>query len=165
VYMSKVVNVNVGQAALGYAAFSLMMVVGRLSGDWLASRVPPARLVRLGGVIACVGLLTTIVYPHMISSLIGFAAVGAGLSIVVPLAFSAAGNVPGLSSGTGIAGVATLGFTGFLIGPPTIGFIAEASSLRVGLFLAAVLIGILALNGGALNLARSPVAKPQTPHV
>jgi hypothetical protein len=96
-------------------------------------------------------LLLAILLPQAAAVLLGFAAVGAGLSIVVPLAFSAAGNAPGLPSGVGIAGVATIGYAGFLAGPPVIGLLAEATSLRVSMLLVLLLVGSLVFTSSALN--------------
>ena len=81
----------------------------------------------------------------------GFAAVGVGLANIIPLLFGAAGNFPGISTGAGIAGVATIGYAGFLVGPPFIGFVAEETSLRVALFLVALLIGTLVFSAKAIS--------------
>ena len=149
--MRNIVNTDAGTAALGFAAFSLLMTVGRLLGDVLATRFNRVRLVRLGGLLAALGLLLAILVPQVIPVLLGFAVVGAGLSIVVPLAFSAAGNVPGIPSGVAIAGVATIGYAGFLAGPPIIGLIAEWTSLRLSLVLVMLLSGSLLFSAQALQ--------------
>jgi hypothetical protein len=83
--------------------------------------------------------------------LIGFAAVGAGLANIIPLAFSAAGNYPNIPSSAGIAGVATIGYAGFLAGPPLIGLVAEATTLRIALLLVAFLTGTLILSAQAIR--------------
>lgn len=155
VYLKSVVGASASVAAFGFAAFSLTMTVGRLLGDGLASRIAPDRLVRGGGLLAALGLLAAILLPQPAVTLIGFAAVGAGLSIVIPLAFSAAGNMPGISSGVGIAGVATIGYAGFLAGPPLIGLLAEATSLQLALLVVTVLVGSLLFTGRALRLPPS----------
>lgn len=164
VYLKDVVETSAGVAAFGYAAFSLTMTAGRLLGDRLATRFGPAALVQVGGVLAALGLLAAIVLPHPVMVLLGFAAVGAGLSIIVPLVFSAAGNVPDLPSGAGIAGVATIGYAGFLAGPPAIGLIADVSSLRVSMLLVALLAGFLIVGSRALHRAQiaAVVVQPAT---
>lgn len=151
VYLKSIVGSTDGMAALGYAAFSVTMTGGRLLGDNLTMRFGPANLVRAGGVAASVGLLLALLLPQVAPVLLGFAAVGAGLSIVVPLAFSAAGNVPSLPSGVGIAGVATIGYAGFLVGPPAIGLLAEATTLRVSMVLMLLLVGSLIFTSSALR--------------
>lgn len=153
VYLSTIVGTDAGTAAFGFAAFSLTMTIGRLLGDRLAARFSPDGIVRAGGLLAAAGLLLVVLMPQVGTTLIGFAAVGAGLSIAVPLAFSAAGNVPGIPAGTGIAGVATIGYAGFLAGPPVIGLIAELTSLRVALLLIMIMVGSLALTAGAVRTA------------
>jgi predicted MFS family arabinose efflux permease len=151
VYMERTVGATSTIAALGYAAFSLTMTAGRLAGDRLVSRYAPSLLVRGGGLLAGVGLVLAIIFPWVPTTLLGFALVGAGLSIAIPLVFSAAGHVPDLPPGTGIAGVATIGYAGFLAGPPVIGLVAEATSLQVGLGVVALLAFTLVLTGRAIR--------------
>ena len=74
------------------------------------------------------------------AALVGFALMGVGLATVVPIAFRAAGSVPGIPAGIGIAGITTVGYAGFLVGPPLIGFVAEATSLRAALL---IVVGLL----------------------
>jgi predicted MFS family arabinose efflux permease len=151
VYMDSVVLATPTIAALGYAAFSITMTGGRLLGDQLVVRFSPSFLVRGGGLLAGVGLLLAILFPQVPTTLLGFALVGAGLSIAIPLVFSAAGRVPDLPPGSGIAGVATIGYAGFLAGPPVIGLVAEATSLQVGLAIVAVLAFTLFITGRAIR--------------
>jgi predicted MFS family arabinose efflux permease len=155
VYLKTVVGTGAATAALGFAAFSLTMTGGRLIGDQLTTRFTPAQLVRAGGAIAASGVLLAILLPQLGPVLLGFGAVGAGLSIVVPLAFSVAGNVPGLPSGAGIAGVATIGYAGFLAGPPVIGLLAEITSLRVALVVVVILTASLIYTAQAMQLRPS----------
>ena len=154
VYLKSIVGTTDSLAAFGFAAFSITMTGGRLLGDNLAMRFGGANLVRAGGVCAVSGLLLAILLPQAAPVLLGFAAVGAGLSIVVPLTFSAAGNLPNLPSGVGIAGVATIGYAGFLAGPPAIGLIAEATTLRVAMLLVLLLVGSLIFTSQALRRPR-----------
>jgi len=151
VYLKSIVGTSDSVAAFGFAAFSITMTGGRLLGDHLAMRFGGANLVRAGGVCAASGLLLAILLPQAAPVLLGFAAVGAGLSIVVPLAFSAAGNVPNLPDGVGIAGVATIGYAGFLAGPPAIGLVAEVATLRVAMLLVLLLVGSLIFSSSALR--------------
>ncbi len=155
VYLKSIVGTTDGVAAFGYAAFSITMTGGRLLGDNLSMRFGAASLVRAGGIAASVGLLLAILLPQVLPVLLGLAAVGAGLSIVVPLVFSAAGNVPNLPSGVGIAGVATIGYAGFLAGPPAIGLVAEVTSLRVAMLLVLLLVGSLIFTSRALVIAKT----------
>jgi MFS family permease len=88
-----------------------------------------------------VGLLIAVLFPTLLPSLTGFFLIGMGVSSVVPLVFSAAGKSKTLSPGVAIAAVSSLGFMGMLIGPPIVGFIAEATSLRMS-FLALLVLSV-----------------------
>ena len=162
VYLSNVVNADAGVAAFGFAVFSITMTVGRLSGDRLADRFSAKLLVQLGGLVATLGLMLAILMPQIPTTLLGFAAVGLGLSIIVPMAFSAAGRLSGISAGSGIAGVATIGYAGFLAGPPVIGLLAEWTSLPGALLLVAALTATLMVTGRALNQPPTTPGLPES---
>ena len=155
-YLTDVVLADEGVAALGFAVYSIMMTLGRLAGDRLAARFSPAGVVRVSGVIASAGLLLAILVPQIPSTLIGFAAVGLGLATSIPLAFSAAGRMPGIAPGTGIAGVATIGYAGFLAGPPVIGLIAEVTSLQLALVLIVLIAATLIYTSKYMRVDTSP---------
>jgi MFS family permease len=149
IYLKDTVGTTEANAAFGFAAFSLLMTAGRLMGDTLVARTSRATIIRVGGALAGIGMMIAILFPQFIPSLIGFAFVGAGLATVIPLAFSAAGNRADVAPGAGIAGVATIGYAGFLAGPPVIGLLAEATSLRVAFVVVALLAFSLVFTGGA----------------
>ena len=133
VYLNGSLGAAAGVAALGYTVFSLAMVASRLAGDRLNERVGPAALARGGGLVAAAGLAAALLLGTAPAALAGFAAMGAGLGVVVPVLFRTAGSTPGVQSGVGIAAVSTLGFLGFLAGPPAIGITADAVGLRAAL--------------------------------
>jgi predicted MFS family arabinose efflux permease len=151
VYLTQVLRTDAAFAALGFAAFSLTMTFGRLIGDTLSSKWSSAVIVRAGGLFAAVGILLAAFTKSPVVAMIGFSAAGFGLANIIPLLFGAAGNIPGIQAGAGIAGVATIGYAGFLAGPPLIGSIAEATSLRVALALVAVLVGTLVFSAKAIS--------------
>lgn len=153
-YLHDVVGTSESTAALGLAAFSTTMVVGRFTGDSIAARLGASRLVRGGGVLASVGIALLIAIPHLLTVFIGFAMIGMGIAVAIPLAFSAAGKLPNISPGRGVAGVATIGYAAFLVGPPIIGFIAEATSLRVGFGVVLLLALSLIFTGRALAVGK-----------
>ena len=126
-------QLGAGQAATGFAAYSASMALSRFSGDWLRSRVGARELVRWSGLLAAGGLVVALVVPVPLLAIAGFALVGLGLANLIPVLFDAAGRIPGQSAGTGIAAVATIGYSGFIVGPPIIGFVADATSLAVAL--------------------------------
>ena len=139
VYLATVIGTGPGLAASGYAVFSATMMIGRLLGDRLTERVGRVRLVRLGTVLAGAGLSAALLLGTLPSALAGFACVGAGFSVAVPLVFSAAGRLDSRSAGPGLAAVTTAGYLGFLAGPPIIGFVAQAFTLPLALALVVVL--------------------------
>jgi MFS family permease len=142
-----------GAAAAGFAAFSLCMAAGRLVGDRLTSRLGPVRLVRDGSLVAAGGLGLGVVAGNELVAVAGFGLLGAGLAAVVPIAFSAAGNLGG-PGGVGIARVASLAYLGTLAGPPAVGFTAELISLRFALLIpVALCVLIAACAGGVIPAA------------
>jgi predicted MFS family arabinose efflux permease len=129
VYLRNNVGTKESIAAAGYAFFSVAMAIGRLLGDRLTTRFGPVKMVRTGGLLAAVGLAMALLIGQTLPVLIGFACVGFGYATIVPIVFTAAGNISGLSSGAVLASVTTTGYLGFLIGPPLIGFTAEGIGL------------------------------------
>lgn len=161
VYLTQVLKTDDSFAALGYGAFSLTMTIMRLVGDFLSTKWAPKVIIRTGSIIAAVGLLAASLTESPIVVVAGLAAVGVGLANIVPLLFGAAGNLSGISPGSGIAGVATIGFSGFLVGPPLIGFLAGATSLRSALLLPALLVGSMAFTASTISSHRDKVVKKE----
>ena len=143
VYLRGTLETGPGLAAAGYAAFSLTMAAGRLAGDRLTARLGSTRLVRAGAAVAAGGLGLALATGHPLITLFGFACVGAGFSIVFPIALSAAGRTTGTSAGPAIAAVSTAGYFGFLVGPPAIGFVAEVFGLGTALFIVVILSALI----------------------
>lgn len=138
VYLRNVIGTGPGMAAAGFAAFSLMMTLGRAVGDTLTMRLGAVRLTQLGGALAVVGAATALAFSHPLPVVLGFGAVGAGLSIIFPIVLGAAARTPGLVPGASIAMVSMCGYSGLLAGPPLIGAVANLTSLRGGLALVVI---------------------------
>lgn len=130
VYFQKVVEAPKEMVTLGYTVFMATMATGRFLGDRLVTRFGIQRMLQASGVIISSGLLIAVLFPAIVPATTGFFLVGLGVSSVVPLVYSAAGKSKTMSPGVALAAVSTIGFLGFLIGPPLIGFIAELSGLR-----------------------------------
>jgi MFS family permease len=130
VYFQKVVQAPKEMITLGYTVFMATMATGRFLGDRLVTRFGIQRMLQASGVIISSGLAVAVLFPTIIAATMGFFLVGLGVSSVVPLVYSAAGKSKTMSPGVALAAVSTIGFLGFLIGPPLIGFIAELSGLR-----------------------------------
>lgn len=145
IYLREGLGSAAGVAAAGYAFFALTMAGGRFAGDWLATRFGSGNVVRAGGGLVVIGIGLALMSTTPIIAIIGYGLVGAGVSCVFPLIMSAAARTPGVAPGIGIAAMATAGYTGFLLGPPLIGGMAELFTLRGAL-------GVLAIFGLVIML-------------
>lgn len=130
-YMLKVAMSSEVLAPAALMGFSIAMMVGRFAGDRLRVLWGDNRLMMTGGFLALTGVVIAVSFPYPILVIISSIFVGLGLSTIVPIAYSLAGNLPGLGPGVGISMVTTIGYSGFLFGPPIIGFIADTWSLRI----------------------------------
>ncbi|MEX0305982.1 MAG: MFS transporter [Ruegeria sp.] len=140
-------------AALGYAVFSVTMVLFRLVGGFVISRFGPVATARFGGVCAALGVFAVVSAGGAGLALAGFALMGIGYAVIMPLAFSRAANDPNVPPGQAIASVATLGYGGLLIGPPLIGFLAEMIGLRMAFAVLLPLAVLIIVLAGALRRA------------
>jgi beta-phosphoglucomutase-like phosphatase (HAD superfamily)/fucose permease len=134
-------------AALAFAVFSAGMTTGRVFGDWITGRLGPVSALRWGAILTGVPLAGFLLIGQPAIALLGLFLVGLGVANGVPLMFSAAGRQPDVASGPAIAAVSSMGSFGFLIGPPFIGFFADAVSLSwalATLILGAVAVFVLA---------------------
>jgi MFS family permease len=132
-----------GLAAAGYAAFALAEAGGRLGGTTLLTRLGQTRVLVFGGLVTCVGMIAAALSPVLPLALVGYALAGLGVANAFPTAMTRVGILGGPN---GVAAASTLGYAGFLLGPPAIGFLATALSLRVAL----TTVSLLALVGVAL---------------
>ena len=151
VYLSDSLGTAAAVAALGYTGFALAMAASRTVGDRLNGRFGPVALARAGGLLAATGLTLALVVGSTPAALAGFTAMGAGLGVIVPVLFRAAGSTAGVSAGVGVAAVSTIGWLGFLAGPPAIGFVAGAFGLRNALAIvvfATVMVALLSRSAG-----------------
>lgn len=149
VYMTSALLAAPGLAAIAYAAYSLAMTIGRASGDYFVGRFGPTATVRVGGVVAALGIALAVGIGTPVAGIIGFVCVGCGAAVTAPVAFSAAGKVPHVAPSTGLAAVSLMGFLGGFAGSPIIGFSASLFSLRAALGL----VSIMALGTSILSPA------------
>ncbi|MEM1362659.1 MAG: MFS transporter [Pseudomonadota bacterium] len=139
VFLRLVTDANEARAALGYAVFSVMMVITRLLGGVLVESLGPVKTTRICTGIAFLGCLIAIFGGSFGSALFGFALMGVGYAVVMPLVFSRAAADPNVPAGPAIASVATLGYGGMLLGPPVIGFVAQFTGMRLSFLVLAAL--------------------------
>ncbi len=130
VYFQKVVEAPKEMVTLGYTVFMATMATGRFLGDKLVTRFGIQRMLQVSGIVISSGLAVAVLFPTIVFATTGFFLVGLGVSSVVPLVYSTAGKSKTMAPGVALAAVSTIGFLGFLIGPPLIGFIAELAGLR-----------------------------------
>ena len=129
VYLEAMPNTSASLAAFGFAAFSLTMAVGRLTGDAVIRALGRVAVVRWGSALGLSGVLVASLSTGPFLAIVGFALVGLGLANVVPILFSAAGYLSPRAPAQGIAAVTTAGYFGFLVGPPVIGLLAKMITL------------------------------------
>jgi MFS family permease len=139
VFLRIAAGASEAQAALGYAVFSIAMVLTRLSGGIAVERFGPSKTTRASAVTALGGVMLAIVGQTVSTVLMGFALMGVGYAIVMPLVFSRAARDPDVAPGPALASVATLGYGGMLIGPPVIGFVAQITGMRMSFLVLAAL--------------------------
>jgi fucose permease len=145
-YLRDEAGAGEGAAALGYAGFSLAMTTARLAGVQVLTRLGRARTLTASGLLAASGVLLAVIVPGA-AAFAGFGLAGLGLALAFPVALQGGAEaVPG-ASGRGVAAVSVVGYAGFLSGPPLIGFLAEAVSLR-GALLTVVALSLLAAGLG-----------------
>jgi MFS family permease len=139
VYFQKVVIAPKALVLFGNVCFMGMMAAGRFGGDSLITKFGVKRMLQMSGIVISAGLLTAVAFPYLYSAAFGFLLVGFGVSSVVPLVYGLAGKSKTMPPGVAIAAVSSIGFIGFLAGPPLIGFIAQAASLRLSFAIIAIL--------------------------
>jgi len=148
VYLRGDLGADAGLAATAFAAFAAGMTIARFTGDALNRRLGPTLLLRGGAALAAMALGTALLAGDPLAALAGLVFVGIGVANGVPLLFSAAGHGDVQVSGPSIAAVSSMGSIGFLVGPPFIGFLADATSLPLALSTLCVATGAVALLGG-----------------
>src|SRR4051794_20330992 len=128
----------------------------RFLGDFITERLGPLRTVRSGCLVAAAGLLSALAAPSPAWSMPGLAATGAGLSVIIPLVFGSGGRVPSVSPGPGIATVTGIGYVGFIVGPPSIGFVSQIVTLRYALGIVVACCVLASLLAGFMRELQAP---------
>ncbi|MFI9646820.1 MFS transporter [Streptomyces sp. NPDC052040] len=154
VYLRERLETSAGLAAACTTGFTLTMAVARIAGDRVVDRFGAVRTVRAGGVLAVLGGLLIVTGGRPAVAMAGFALMGLGIAVVVPLCFAAAGR-NGPNPSQAIAGVATITYTSGLVAPGAIGSLAQATSLVVSFGLVTVLACGLAAFAGVLRAGES----------
>ncbi len=156
-------DLGVDEKLAGYGLVSLMTLhfVGRILGDKLVDRWGNQVVARAGGVLTAVGMGIALAWPTVAGTLVGFAAAGLGVATTIPAAFAASDDIPGIKPGTGITMVSWALRLSFMLAPPLVGAVADATSLRVGLLLVPVAgIAVVLLAGSLTGRGHRDVSPP-----
>jgi len=132
-YYRQVVNQLNKVSTLGYTAFALCMALGRFFGDRLLQSFSHSFVLKLNGILIFLGMTLSLSYPVPVAVIAGFALVGFGVSSVIPIVYMLSAKTKSMTPSAAIAAVSSIGFSGFLFGPPIIGFIAQETGLRFAL--------------------------------
>jgi MFS family permease len=144
-------------SGLGFTGFAFAMVLVRFFGNRLLARHPADVLLPVLAAVSCVGFSIALLVGSVPAALVGFFLLGLGVGTVVPTAFSAAGRLPGVHPGVGVATVSGLGTAGFVLGPPVIGQVANATSLPLALGLVPVLLALITVATRRVTVLHQPL--------
>lgn len=148
VFLASLRGVDFSHAGLGYFVFSVAMTIGRLSGDRIVQALGGKKVLLFGGACAAAGIIIAIFIPTWIVSLIGFGLVGLGASNIVPILYSVLGRQKVMPTNLAVSAVTTLGYSGILVGPALIGFVAHIATLSFAFFGVAALLLIVSASSG-----------------
>ncbi len=131
IYVKQVLHGSNGLATIAFVVYMVAMTTGRMLGDRLADRFGIRFVIRSSGILIFCGLTTTVLSPYIPLTMAAYLLTGLGVSCVVPFVFSLAGKIPMSNPGAALASISSIGYLGFLLIPPMIGYVAQSSSLRV----------------------------------
>ena len=150
IYLRHDTGASSAAAATAFTGFSLGMAVARLSGDAVNVRIGAVTLLRAGTALVAITLGAVLVVGQTIPAVIGFALCGLGIANAVPLLFTAAGQID--PPGPSLAAAFTLGYTGFIVGPPVIGLLSDHVGLPQTLALVVLApVAVTVLGGRAIS--------------
>ncbi|WPU91377.1 MFS transporter [Mucilaginibacter sabulilitoris] len=130
IYFQKVLHASKPASTAAFVVYMVAMTIGRFTGDKLVASAGIKKVLSFSGILILTGLLVSVILPYSYIVYSGYAMVGMGVSCVVPLVFSMAGKSQSMNTGQALAAISTVGYLGFLIIPPAVGFIAQAAGLR-----------------------------------
>ena len=157
IYLVNVSGYSTSEGAFGFAVLAGSLALGRLFGDWATRLMGPVALLRLGSLSAALAFAALLVADKGPLVFLALVMSGLGIANVIPAIFSAAGRAGGADMTAAMARVATMGYAGLLMGPPFIGFVAEATSLPTGLMFV-VLAALMVTSGAELIRPKKPRA-------
>jgi MFS family permease len=135
VYFRQVLQASSGTAAFASSVFSAAMALFRFLGDWVIARLGSRVALRSASLLAAAGLAYGLFMRSPVWALPGFAATGAGFSVIIPIVYGSGGRIEGVTPGAGIATITGIAYIGFIVGPPAIGFASQIFTLRYALLI------------------------------
>lgn len=159
-YLRQEMGANLATASLAFTFFSGTMALMRFLGDGLRNRLGAVATMRLSGTVAATGLLGAGLAPSPLAATLAFAFAGLGIANMVPIAFSAAGNQPGISSAAGMSVATTIGYSGLLLAPSLAGFVAERTGFALIFIGLSGLLALVVMMAGLVRPADTIVAQP-----
>jgi MFS family permease len=130
IYIQKAVHASKVTSTAAFVVFMITVTIGRFAGDKLVNKWGIKHVLQYSGILIVSGFALAIILPYVVPAIAGYALIGLGVSCMVPLVFSVAGRSKSMSGGPAIAAVSTVGYLGFLLVPPLVGFVAQAANLR-----------------------------------
>ena len=143
IYFQNVLHASQKITTAAFVSFMTAVTLGRFCGDYVVMRFGIKKILFYSAIFISIGFLICFLFPFIISTIIGFVLIGIGVSCTVPLVFSIAGKSKNLSSGSALTSISTIGYLGFLLVPPMVGFISEALSMKWAFLVMAFLAGIM----------------------
>ena len=151
IYLVDTVGTTKSSGAFGFAIFAGMMACGRAGGDFVIARIGAEKVLGFGAAAVALALFCALSVGSVALIFVAFAVAGLAIANVVPMIFSAAGRIEGTEASVAMSRVATMGYAGLLVGPPFIGFVAEATSLTTSLCFVGGAMIVVMLNGGIVR--------------
>ncbi len=146
IFLNKEQGLSISSAAMGYGLFSICMAIGRLFGDSVSRKFGQINTLKFSSIFSGLTLIIAVITPFPTISLVFIGLLGFGMANIIPILFSMAGNSGIMSPSKGIASVSMIGYAGFIIGPPLMGFIGELILLRYALLIIVFFCFIIALS-------------------
>lgn len=155
-YFQKQINSDKTIASTALVIFLVAVTAGRFFGDRIVNQIGIKKVLRLSGIFIFCGLAIAVALPYLFTAAVGYVLIGFGVSCVVPMVFSLAGKSKNMSSSSALASISTVGYMGFIIIPPFVGYVAKAASLRLS-------FGIVTLFGALIVYLVSKIADDNNP--
>jgi fucose permease len=143
VYFQKAMKTSQSVATGAFAVYMIMMTLGRFAGDRIVNRIGVKKMLLYNSMLLTTGFVLVVLLPYPFTGILGFILIGLGISCISPLFFGLAGKSSLYSSSSSLASISSISYLGFLAVPPLIGFISEATSIRISFGIIAVLAGIM----------------------